>query len=253
MLFAACSSTTTSDAAGDFHALGADLDRYLDPIALEDFLQSADGTATVDSFIASAQSDAVRGARAELIAWLDEDWPTEEIALPPEFAPELPAGEELLYFAPEMFEAGAEGFWSYAFSMNLEVPAPDAAVLEAWLELYYDGLLGAVARSAGMNFANDPATVSVRRMGPRDFTAELSVLDSFTDGARLELNARIHVAFAGERSCLLIVRVSPQPEGHAIWAELDAAAIVLSLSDVAEAITALANQVAPHLEGMLPE
>ena len=39
LLFAACSSTTTSDASGDFHALGADLDRYLDPIALEDFLQ----------------------------------------------------------------------------------------------------------------------------------------------------------------------------------------------------------------------
>ena len=82
---------------------------------------------------------------------------------------------------------------------------------------------------------------------------DLSVLDTFTGetsgaGSRVELRARIHVAYAGERSSLLIVRVSPQPLEHAIWAELDAAAFALHSAHMAQGAATVIELLSTALE-----
>lgn len=61
-------------------------------------------------------------------------WQAETFALPPAFAPELPAGAESLRFAPGWRDPSAENFWSYAFVMWIDEPAPDAARIGDLLE-----------------------------------------------------------------------------------------------------------------------
>ena len=155
------------------------------------------------------------------------DWPQELIELPPWFAPNMPPGLERLTFAPGMFDLESPQFWSYAFVFELDVAAPDAAQLEDWLEQYYDGLLVAVADER--DIGSDPATVKVRRAGPRDFEATLQVIDSFTTFDVLTLQMQIQVARAVPNHSLLVVRVSPQPADHPVWDQLKSAADLLQL------------------------
>ena len=126
-----------------------------------------------------------------------------------------------------MFDLESPQFWSYAFVFELDVAAPDAAQLEDWLEQYYDGLLVAVADER--DIGSDPATVKVRRAGPRDFEATLQVIDSFTTFDVLTLQMQIQVARAVPNHSLLVVRVSPQPADHPVWDQLKSAADLLQL------------------------
>jgi hypothetical protein len=156
-----------------------------------------------------------------------DGWAQELIELPPAFAPDLPPGLERLAFAPGMFEQGSQEFWSYAFVLELDVTAPDADQLQDWLEQYYDGLLVAVADER--DIGNDPATVTVRRTGTRDFEATLHVIDTFVTFDVLTLQSRIRVTRASAGHCHLLVRVSPQPADHPVWDQLKSAADILQL------------------------
>ena len=98
-------------------------------------------------------------------------WRDEIIDLPPDFAPGLPSGSELLFFAPGMFEEGAEDYWSYVFLMAIDEPVPDAERLCEILELYYNGLIAAVAEGAELDVGDDPATVEVKETGRGRFVA----------------------------------------------------------------------------------
>lgn len=155
------------------------------------------------------------------------EWRPERIALPPGFAPDLPPGEELLLFAPGMFEAGSEELWSYVFLIRLEGAGLGAADLERFLELYYDGLIEAVGGSNGMDVGPDPAQVSLRSTGSSTYVAEIHLIDAFVTGEPIDL--RVHVQVGGERGEELRVQASPQPPEHPIWGALAQAAASLEL------------------------
>ena len=90
------------------------------------------------------------------------DCRSEVIALPPEFAPKMPKGGELLWFAPGMFDAESPGYFRYAFRLDFERPQPNTlASLEELLLLYYEGLMSAVAEGKKRKHPAGATRVSV--------------------------------------------------------------------------------------------
>lgn len=158
------------------------------------------------------------------------DWRSETIRLPPEFAPRLPSGDEVLLFAPGMFEEGAPDFWSYVFLMEVNEAEIGTERLEEILELYYDGLIGRVGSSNGYSLTRDPAQVSVESSGEGTWSCRVTTFDVFVTGDPLELHMFVERRDAGDRKTRLAFRASPvPPDGGEIWRSLDAALESLSL------------------------
>lgn len=147
-----------------------------------------------------------------------ESWGREHIQLPPSFAATLPAGDEFLLFAPGMFDSEAEDFWSYVFVMQFEQDDLGEEDIDQLFELYYDGLILAVAD--GRDVGSTPADVNVTRTGAGAFEASVYLIDVFTTMEAVELRLLIQVEALSEGSSLLRVQASPQPKQHAVWQEL---------------------------------
>lgn len=156
-------------------------------------------------------------------------WTSEHIPLPPGFAPSLPAGDELLLFAPGMFDAGSEDFWSYVFLIELDAPMADTGHLQSFLELYYDGLITAVGSGEGMTPPETPATVYAtsnhESLEHAVFGFEIDLVDTFVTQEPLHL----FMSVVEESPTRFRFQASPQPRTHAIWRTLAAAAASLEL------------------------
>lgn len=166
-------------------------------------------------------------------------WASETIALPPDFAPELPSGSESLLFAPGWRNPDAEGFWSYAFVMSIDEPVPDASRLRALLERYYNGLMAAFAegQAAGKSKQLTPVSVEIVPTGPNRYSASMRLTDAFATFRPIKLRVLIdtvprpHLAPHSAQSTdtpatprsLVRIRLSPQPPEHPIWQALDVA------------------------------
>lgn len=158
-------------------------------------------------------------------------WQKETFPLPPGFAPELPAGSESLRFSPGWRDPKAEGFWSYAFVMWIDEPAPDAARLKDVLEKYYNGLLAMFAADKGKDISATPARVDVTGVvgapggaaGGGRYEAKMRVIDAFATFEPIDLRLLIETVAAGDARSTVRIRVSPQPKEHAIWPSLQAA------------------------------
>ena len=75
-----------------------------------------------------------------------EDWRGETIKLPPAFAPDMKLkGEEVIRFAPGMFQPGSDSFFTYVFAFEVE-PRPELTekILKDEFLKYYRGLCEAV-------------------------------------------------------------------------------------------------------------
>lgn len=156
-------------------------------------------------------------------------WQRETFPLPPGFAPELPAGSESLRFSSGWRDPKAEGFWSYAFVMWIDEPAPDAARLKDLLGKYYNGLLAMFAADKGKDISATPARVDVTGgvagaggVGGR-YEAKMRVIDAFATFEPIDLRLLIETVAAGDARSTVRIRVSPQPKEHAIWPSLQAA------------------------------
>ena len=178
-----------------------------------------------DVAVAPAE-DSTTSAEPEAPASL-EGWGSERIALPPAFAPGMPAGDELLLFAPGMFDAEAEDYWSYVFVMRLEQGDMRSDQLAEVFEQYYDGLIAAVGKERGIE--GDPASVMLLKRGDGDYVANVSLIDAFVTMERIELRAVIRADSSFSDSTYLEVLVSPQPEGHPVWERLEVAVGLLEL------------------------
>jgi hypothetical protein len=170
-------------------------------------------------------------ARATPFAWpVPAGWRSESIPFPLGFAPTLPyAGVEELRFAPGMFTAGSDEFWTYAFVWWLQGDvAIDAAKLNADLAAYFSGLSVAVEQRE--NF--DPhEAAAVAKLSPADSTeagvarwvGAVSAYDAFVTHARVELNLEVRVfRCAAQDRTVALFTVSPQPGGHVVWTKLAA-------------------------------
>jgi len=148
------------------------------------------------------------------------DWRFERIELPPEFAPTLPAGVEKLYFAPGMFKPGEADYFTYVFSLAFNEPgAATGEAIKEMLELYYVGLISAVAKGKGTAPKEPIATVAVTEAGG-GFEAVIETVDAFTTGDPVRLLLDIQIS--SDATCVNVA-ASPAERGKPVWSELRAA------------------------------
>ncbi len=157
------------------------------------------------------------------------DWPTEHIAFPPGFAPDMPSGQEQLLFSPGWRTRGNEDTWSYVLLMEIAEPNMDAARITELFELYYDGLIGAVAQGKPFTIPEDPATVSIEPLGGNLYTGIIETYDSFNGGEPLTLHVKIEMDASQAGATVLRIQASPSSltEGP-IWGSLQQAIDSLS-------------------------
>lgn len=180
------------------------------------------------SACASSGGEHPQGEAVPLDPAVFAEWGTETIPLPPGFAPELPGGSEKLLFAPGWRDAESEEFWSYAFVMWINEPLPGAERLDEMFELYYDGLISAVAGERAAEWGGDPATIDVEAQGGGRFTARAQFPDAFGDMRPIDLRFVVDgEAQPGGEGSRLSIQASPQPEGHPIWTTLAGAVLQL--------------------------
>ncbi|HEX2838296.1 MAG TPA: hypothetical protein VHN77_09245 [Phycisphaerales bacterium] len=156
-------------------------------------------------------------------------WQSETFPLPPSFAPGLPTGTESLRFAPGWRDPKSENFWSYAFVLWIDEPAPDAARTDQLLEQYYDGLMAAFAEGKPLT----PAHVEVTRTAPHIFHARMHLTDAFATFKPIDLRLVIESRQEAPSRSTLRIQISPQPSTHPIWPSLDAAIASILAQDVA--------------------
>ncbi|MCH9034286.1 MAG: hypothetical protein IID42_07255 [Planctomycetes bacterium] len=102
------------------------------------------------------------GDSSKLLPKTPPDWRFERIDFPLPFAPELKYdGFEELRFAPGMFNAKSDTYFTYIFAMKLTSKAVlDAPGLKSLLETYFRGLCKAV--SEGTDFKIDGSKISAK-------------------------------------------------------------------------------------------
>ncbi|MCK6448727.1 MAG: hypothetical protein L6Q99_20225 [Planctomycetes bacterium] len=158
---------------------------------------------------------------------LPQDWRAETIPFPLGFAPSLSyRGLEELRFAPGMFDAAREDFWTYAFVWWLEGDvAFDASTLNADLATYFEGLSAAVegpnfdAERAQVVAALEPATSSGAERAK--WRGTVSSYDAFVTHARIDLRVEVEVFRCETRArTVAFFLISPQPAEHAVWKQL---------------------------------
>lgn len=136
-------------------------------------------------------------------------WRPEKIALPPGFAPSLPSGNELLWFAPGMFEREADDYFTYVFELDFdEAPATDVASLEPLLADYYRGLMNAVAE--GSKRTAGDVTVELGKASGGRVSGHITMTDEFTGGAPLDVE--IDLEFHG--SCVVALVTPDKTEAN---------------------------------------
>jgi len=152
-----------------------------------------------------------------------KDWTAETFALPPDFAPTLPSGRESLLFSPGWRDPKAEDFWSYAYVMWIDEPAPDMARMKELLEKYYNGLLSSFAAGKKKDISKTPARVEMVRTATNYFEMKMRVIDAFATFEPIELRVVVDSHAETDQRVVLRIRVSPQPKDHAIWRSLELA------------------------------
>ncbi|MBY6187144.1 hypothetical protein KUV89_11000 [Marinobacter hydrocarbonoclasticus] len=146
-------------------------------------------------------------------------WRGERIALPPEFAPNLPfKGVEELRFSPGMYDPQANDFFSYLFAFSLDPGTPlDRASIARLLTLYYQGLCQTVAE--GNEFECQPDSVSLTMTTVvGGYLAELKWVEPFVTGQPQTLYLEL-LPVPGERP-FLYGAVSPRDLKHEQWRTL---------------------------------
>ncbi|WP_109620307.1 hypothetical protein [Sediminitomix flava] len=151
------------------------------------------------------------------------DWKYEKIDFPLDFAPEIKyQGFEELRFAPGMFDTNAEGYFSYAFAFELDdIKKIEEKELKDILEKYYKGLHCAVATSKEMQLQPELIAVEVKKLSKSSFEANVSFIDTFTNGQAINIKMEVNTFRARAKNALVIMAIaSPQSHSHPIWKEL---------------------------------
>lgn len=162
------------------------------------------------------------------------EWRGEVIKLPPGFAKDLKwHGTESIRFAPGMFDADSESFFSYVlvFLLSKDDDLTDKAV-KIQVLTYYQGLASAVMgagkdvtdafkltlqKSKAGEPTSPPADAEKKKI--TGWTGTLEWVEPFKTKKGQTLNLEIHLWKNGERPVLYFA-VSPQKTDHAIWDEM---------------------------------
>ncbi len=154
-----------------------------------------------------------------------EGWKGETITLPPGFAKNMSVkGVEEIRFAPGMFKANAEDFFSYALVFWLPDRKPlDEKTMHAELLKYYRGLAAVVAE--GRNRKVDPKQFKLKltkdKKNAGQFTATLDWVEPFVTGKPQTLRMELKTGKVPNMdAAYLSMAVSPQSADHDIWPTL---------------------------------
>ncbi|MEN9576037.1 MAG: hypothetical protein RL514_3892 [Verrucomicrobiota bacterium] len=191
----------------------------------------------------AAESDAkapTAGAAGELLVF-HTDWKGERITLPPAFAPAMKLrGIEEIRFAPGMFQAQADSFFSYAFVFSVSQDQElTQAVIQREILVYYQGLAESVLKGKGRAVETGKFTFKLERAkqaagAPEQlpvatpvtqYSGELDWVEPFATGKPQVLHFEIHAwSDPGTARNYLFVCTSPKAreETTAIWKELRA-------------------------------
>lgn len=159
-------------------------------------------------------------------------WTTETIALPPGFAPGMKwKGTEEIRFAPGMFKADSDSFFSYTLLFWLPSDQKvDAKAIERELLVYYQGLCQAVSKGKNQQVDVSGFTVLLKDLanaknGKRPsgepvvaYTGELKWIEPFATGKpqTLHLDAQVWFCAKHKHHCIFLC-VSPQPKSASVW------------------------------------
>ncbi|MBL4771442.1 MAG: hypothetical protein JKY61_09950 [Planctomycetes bacterium] len=181
----------------------------------------------------SCQSTEDSNKNIESVVPIDlSEWAGEVIQFPPSFAPTMPAGREHLLFAPGWRTPGTDNSWAYVLLMEIEEPNLNAARIAEILDLYYDGLMGAVAQGKAFTVPQNPATVAIQSDGTDSFQATVTTYDSFNSGEPLTLHMLIERQTPSASSTILRIQASPtKPGQNPIWPAMQQAIDSLTFDD----------------------
>lgn len=152
-------------------------------------------------------------------------WGGETITLPPGFARNMSLkGIEEIRFAPGMFKADQEDFFSYALVFWLPESKPlDQKTMHAELLKYYQGLAAAVGKGKNLKIDTKAFKLDLKPVEKKkgEYTATLQWVEPFATGKAQTLRFELKAAdVPGMKASYLSMAVSPQPADHAIWKSL---------------------------------
>ena len=164
------------------------------------------------------------GDSSELLPKTPPDWRFERIDFPLPFAPELNYnGFEELSFAPGMFNAQSDTYFTYIFAMHLtnEITI-DAGLLQTLLETYFRGLCRAVAKGTDFDIDVSKISATVREIHheaerSRQFVVTLDSFDPFVTGKPLKLHLEMLVVERSRNDHRIFAAVSPKPADSPVW------------------------------------
>ena len=179
------------------------------------------------------QADAEAERAFPYVFTAPEDWRTEVVTFPLSFAPELDyEGHGNVRFAPGMFSAGAEDFWTYSFVWWLPADTEISAQrLSADMNAYFSGLAELIMASRELEVPEHKASANftMRADDKADASQTLSLegrvetFDAFATQSPVALNAHVNgVPCPDQDRLALIFAFSPQPYAHENWRALEA-------------------------------
>ena len=163
-------------------------------------------------------------SKSELLPKTPPDWRYERIDFPLSFAPELNYdGFEELSFAPGMFDAESDTYFTYIFVMKITNDVSfDAKLLKSLLETYFRGLCRTVAE--GTDFDIDVSKISAtvhedhyETKSSRHFTVTLDSYDPFVTGKPLKLRLEMLVVEIKRNDHRIFAAVSPKSVATPVW------------------------------------
>jgi len=161
-------------------------------------------------------------------------WKGERLQLPTGFAPDMKwKGEEDIRFAPGMFDANADDFFTYVLVFLLNQGEDDSAkAIQREILTYYRGLSKAVSKGAVTEADAEKFSVEMKKeaevvsapagIDPKSVTAYSGTLDwiePFATKQAQTLHFEAHAWKHGERPAMFLC-VSPKKRDAAIWENL---------------------------------
>ena len=181
---------------------------------------------------ASASANAQDVAPKFLFKTGNPEWRGERIDLPPGFAPDMKwVGEEDIRFAPGMFTADADDFFTYVlvFVLDQEADVTEKNI-EAELLTYYRGLASSVMKGKQKEVDTAAFTIELSKAdavtsSPVDtanvtqYTGTLDWIEPFATQEKQQLHIEAQVWKHGEQPALFLC-VSPKNREDDIWKKL---------------------------------
>ncbi len=154
----------------------------------------------------------------------NENWRSEIIDFPLEFAPSLEySGTEYIRFSPGWGKENAVDYFSYVFLWVLnQDPKLSSKKLESDMEHYFDGLASIVSKEdLKLNIDIIKSKAFFEKVNDSVYAGKILTYDPFTTKKDISLNAIVTYRFCkSEKNHLVLFNISPQTPEHQLWKKM---------------------------------